>query len=176
MRTIENPEVFRSNINKRLRVITDTHGKTFTKDHRATNIETGIYNFTIKEATERNTICRWDNPFFVLIYVDRLRTIMHNLHNTDLISRVENNEIKSHEIGEMSHQEMDIGRWANMIEQKRKRDQSKTQLNVNIDDGAFTCRKCGSQKTTYYQLQTRSADEPMTTFVQCTQCPARWRC
>ena len=77
--------------------------------------------------------------------------------------------IKSHEIGNMSHQEMDIERWKTMIEQKRKRDKCKTQLNVNIEEGAFQCRKCGSKKTTYYQMQTRSADEPMTTFVQCTE-------
>merc|ERR1712194_422590 len=33
--------------------------------------------------------------------------------------------------------------------------------------GLFTCGKCKSTRTTYYQLQTRSSDEPMTTFVQC---------
>lgn len=43
-------------------------------------------------------------------------------------------------------------------------------------DGMFTCGKCRSQKTTYYQLQTRSADEPMTTFVTCTNCSKRWKC
>ncbi|KAI6698696.1 hypothetical protein NL676_018815 [Syzygium grande] len=31
----------------------------------------------------------------------------------------------------------------------------------------FKCGRCGQRKTTYYQLQTRSADEPMTTFVTC---------
>jgi transcription elongation factor S-II len=40
----------------------------------------------------------------------------------------------------------------------------------------FTCKKCRSKQCTYYQLQTRSADEPMTTFVTCVNCEARWRC
>lgn len=31
----------------------------------------------------------------------------------------------------------------------------------------FQCSKCKERKTTYFQLQTRSADEPMTTFVTC---------
>jgi transcription elongation factor S-II len=39
----------------------------------------------------------------------------------------------------------------------------------------FRCGKCGQRKTTYFQLQTRSADEPMTTFVQCVNCNARWK-
>ena len=52
----------------------------------------------------------------------------------------------------------------------------KTNISANIVEGAFKCRRCGSEKTTYYQMQTRSADEPMTTFVQCCECPARWKC
>jgi len=39
----------------------------------------------------------------------------------------------------------------------------------------FKCGKCGQRKCTYYQLQTRSADEPMTTFVTCTNCNNRWK-
>ena len=37
-------------------------------------------------------------------------------------------------------------------------------------DGFFTCNTCKSKKTTYYPLQTRSAEEPMTTFVSCLNC------
>lgn len=39
----------------------------------------------------------------------------------------------------------------------------------------FRCGRCGQRKTTYYQKQTRSADEPMTTFVTCVTCGNRWR-
>ena len=42
--------------------------------------------------------------------------------------------------------------------------------------GMFTCGRCKSDQTTYYQLQTRSADEPMTTFVSCLECGNRWKC
>ena len=40
---------------------------------------------------------------------------------------------------------------------------------------AFKCGKCKQRKCTYYQLQTRSADEPMTTFVTCVECGNRWK-
>lgn len=40
---------------------------------------------------------------------------------------------------------------------------------------AFKCGKCKQRKCTYYQLQTRSADEPMTTFVTCVNCDNRWK-
>jgi ribosomal protein S27E len=35
---------------------------------------------------------------------------------------------------------------------------------------AFRCSRCKQNKTTYYQLQTRRADEGMTTFVKCVNC------
>ena len=36
------------------------------------------------------------------------------------------------------------------------------------------CGKCGLRNCTYNQLQTRSADEPMTTFVMCNECGNRY--
>jgi len=39
----------------------------------------------------------------------------------------------------------------------------------------FTCNKCTQNKTTYFQMQTRSADEPMTTFVTCCVCGHHWK-
>ena len=43
-------------------------------------------------------------------------------------------------------------------------------------DGFFKCGRCKSMKTTYYQMQTRSADEPMTVFVSCLNCERNWKC
>ncbi|KAG0319631.1 RNA polymerase II elongation factor [Linnemannia gamsii] len=39
----------------------------------------------------------------------------------------------------------------------------------------FKCGKCKGRKCRYYQMQTRSADEPMTTFVTCINCDNRWK-
>ena len=39
----------------------------------------------------------------------------------------------------------------------------------------FKCGRCNQRKCKYYQMQTRSADEPMTTFVTCVNCGNRWR-
>lgn len=47
----------------------------------------------------------------------------------------------------------------------------------DVKEGVDKCKKCGSKKTWSYQLQTRSADEPMTTFVTCANptCKYKWR-
>ncbi|XP_034038502.1 transcription elongation factor A protein 1 [Thalassophryne amazonica] len=44
-----------------------------------------------------------------------------------------------------------------------------------VQTDLFTCGKCKGKNCTYTQVQTRSADEPMTTFVFCQQCGNRWK-
>ena len=50
------------------------------------------------------------------------------------------------------------------------------EMNIDAATDTFTCRKCKKKKCSYYQMQTRSADEPMTTFVSCLSCGNRWKC
>lgn len=47
--------------------------------------------------------------------------------------------------------------------------------NAAADTDMFKCSRCKQRKCTYAQLQTRSCDEPMTTFVTCTVCGNRWK-
>lgn len=42
------------------------------------------------------------------------------------------------------------------------------------DEGLFQCR-CGSRRTVASQVQTRAADEPMTTIVKCQECNRTWK-
>lgn len=41
-------------------------------------------------------------------------------------------------------------------------------------EGFLTCRTCKGTKVDVDQMQTRSADEPMTLFALCTECGTRW--
>jgi DNA-directed RNA polymerase III subunit RPC11 len=47
----------------------------------------------------------------------------------------------------------------------------------NVDQTAARCptNSCEGYKAYFYQLQIRSADEPMTTFYKCTTCGHQWR-
>jgi transcription elongation factor S-II len=166
---IENPTEFRENIRKRL--------DEFLKNEKnSINLEKGIFNYSLKEATNRKVIKKWDNPYFVQIYKDRLWSIYSNLRNTDLIELVNNGSIKSHSIAFMTHQEMQPERWKELIDIKIQRDKHKFEINIEAATDTFTCRKCHKNQCTYYQMQTRSADEPMTTFVQCISCGNKWKC
>lgn len=48
-------------------------------------------------------------------------------------------------------------------------------LGIERKEGMFPCKRCKSTDTDFYQKQTRSADEPMTTFVTCMRCDFAWR-
>jgi transcription elongation factor S-II len=145
-------------------------------DAISTNIEKGIFNWAIQHASKNNIVKKWSNPFFVTLYIDHLRSVYMNLKKPDVSSAVISGNIKSQEIAFMTHQEICPDKWKQLIEDKKVRDKQKYEPNIEASTDNFTCNKCKSKKCTYYQLQTRSADEPMTTFVTCLECGKRWKC
>lgn len=169
MRTIENPEIFRKNIRNKFQEILESEKKSI-------NLEKGIHNFSIKEATSRKVIKKWDNPFYIQIYLDRIRTIYLNLNNPVLLELVKNKTISPKSLAFMTHQEMNPEKWNSLIQLKIKRDKTKYDTQVEAMTDTFKCRKCKSTKCSYYGLQTRSSDEPMTIFVTCLDCSNRWKC
>lgn len=58
----------------------------------------------------------------------------------------------------------------------RRTDWNKKQFEKLGIEGFYICFKCKLKKTTYFQMQTRRADEGMTTFVECLNCGNRWKC
>ena len=143
----------------------------------SSNLEIGVFNYSLEHAHKLNVVKLWSNQYFVQIYADRLRSIYTNLKsNKELLRKLQDKEIKAHRLSYMSHQEMNPESWKDLIEQKEIRDKHKYDPVLEASTDEFTCRRCKSTQCTYYQLQTRSADEPMTTFVSCINCGNRWKC
>lgn len=169
MRIISNSTEFRKNITTKLsNIIGD--------GPIATNMEKGIFNYSLKKAQDHDVIKKWDNKYFVEIYLNHLRTIIYNLNQSENINKLKKKKIKAHEFAFLTHQEMCPEKWVQLLEEKKIRDQNKYEPSLEASTDDFTCWKCKSKKCTYYQLQTRSADEPMTTFVTCLDCGNRWKC
>jgi transcription elongation factor S-II len=167
-RKIENPELFRSNIRKKL-------DEKLQNEKNSSNLEKGIFNYTLKEADQRKIVKKWDNKYFIQIYLDRLRTVYTNL-NDNIVEQVTSGAIKPHIVAFMTHQELFPDKWSALIDAKSKRDANKFETNIAAATDTFTCRKCKGNQCTYYQMQTRSADEPMTVYISCCNCGNRWKC
>tara|TARA_B110001450_G_scaffold10863_2_gene10570 strand:+ start:1823 stop:2344 length:522 start_codon:yes stop_codon:yes gene_type:complete len=139
------------------------------------NLEKGIFNYTLEECERKNLIKKWSNEFFGIIYIQKVKAIIFNLNNPDLFNKLINKEIKAHELAFLNHQSMRPDLWDELLEEKRIKDENKFTPKIEASTDDFTCFKCKSKKCTFYQLQTRSADEPMTTFVSCLDCGNRWK-
>jgi transcription elongation factor S-II len=166
---VSNPDAFRKEIKKYI----------FSKvqDNKiANNVEKSIFNFSIKKAIEMKVVRKWDNESFVIIYMNKFKIIFHNLKNDIIVEKLKQNVIKPHEVSFLTHVELLPEKWKQEIQDKKLRLENKFFPKIEASTDNFTCGKCKTKACTYYQLQTRSADEPMTTFVTCTQCGNRWKC
>ena len=172
---IANADTFRTNVKKKL-------NKIIRRKKLSLNLEKGIFNYTIQTARLRNIVRKWDNKAFVMIYVDKFKGLLLNLNakstvkNKELLKRLKKGEFKAHELAFMTHQELYPEKWKYLIDKKIKRDKSEGVVDLSAATDEFFCFKCKKRKCSYYQMQTRSADEPMTTFVTCLLCGNNWRC
>jgi len=148
----------------------------------STDIEKGIYNETIKISNEKNIVKNWSNPIFLDLYRKICIKVYSNLDtssyigNKRLFGRLIDKEFTGNDLAKMDHQRMFPEVWKQILDNKNKRDRYLYEINKEMATDAYTCGRCHKNECTYYQLQTRSADEPMTTFVTCLNCGKRWRC
>ena len=153
------------------------------KENIIKNIEKGIFNWSINRAKESDQVPSWENRYFKELYKNKALSIIHNLKEprSHLKVRVLDGDVKTRDLSTMKADEL----WPTGPYDQEKRqleyDELRKRLAKEKDDaedfvGMFTCGKCKSKRTKYYQMQTRSADEPMTTFVTCINCGKRWKC
>lgn len=144
-------------------------------------IEKGIYNYVIETAKEKVIQRKWSNPIFKKLYFSKVISIYSNLNdktyikNEKLLERIIKKEIKPEEVGKLSVYDIFPDNWKDLLNAKSKRDKIKYELKPEAMTNLFKCRKCGSRETSYYEVQTRSADEPMTQFITCLKCHNRWK-
>lgn len=113
-------------------------------------------------------------------YRTKMRSLFQNLKNKTnptLRKRVLSGEIPAKRFVTMSHDEMksDTRRAEDeRLEKENMNEAMVAQVEKSISK-EFQCGKCKEKMVSYSQAQTRSADEPMTTFCECMNCGNRWK-
>lgn len=139
----------------------------------ALNIEKGIFNYTL----EKNSTITW-SIHFKEMYMNNFVRVYSNLNidsyikNYNLIHRLFQKEFLPQELPYLKSDRLFPEKYNKNIEHIILEEHITPK---EIEDGYHRCGKCKTYKTTYYQLQTRSADEPMTTFVTCQNCGNKWK-
>lgn len=113
-------------------------------------------------------------------YKSKVRSLFQNLKNKSnpsLRVRVMSGEIPPEKFVVMTHDELKSAEKRAEVQDLLKQNMNGAmmpQAERSIST-SLTCGKCGQRKVSYSQAQTRSADEPMTTFCECTVCGKRWK-
>jgi len=142
-------------------------------------MEKNIYNTTIREAREKLIDRVWSNEQFKWIYKKNYMKIIGNIKtnkNADFVlNKIKYGLWEPQNILSMKSQLLYPDLWEELLlKNAKKLSMIGKEMNQQGTD-MFRCGKCKKNNCTYFQMQTRSADEPMTTFVTCLECGKRWK-
>ena len=134
-------------------------------------VECGVLEFTlIQISNEQSDVIEFTKN----IYKEKINDLCVNLdpHN----KRINNHSLRGslieggldpHFVAFMDPRQLHPARWSKELDKQRNIEDANN--NKKVTD-IYQCRKCHDRKSTTTQMQTRSADEPMTIFVTCLTC------
>jgi transcription elongation factor S-II len=111
-------------------------------------------------------------------YKEKIRSLFANLKtNADLRAGVMSGSITADRFVVMSQKDM-LSKEKRQLDEELEKENMKN-AHVPMPPTSISedlqCPKCKQKKVSYTQAQTRSADEPITTFCRCTECDNRWK-
>ena len=165
----------------REKVVAMLHVKSGLEDVVCRDMEIGIYNWCIQYATKCEMVKSWKNPKFMNLYIEKARGMVSNidptsyLKNTNLVLRVKDKEFLPHELASMKPENVFPEKWKDAVESLMKKYENAYENKAQAMTTMFTCGKCKKKECTFYELFTRSGDEPATIFIRCINCGNSWR-
>jgi hypothetical protein len=144
-------------------------------------LERGIYNASLNEAKTRQIPLTWEHETFRWIYAMVAKRAIANFNpdsyvgNKHLIQRWKDGEFTLDQIGGWTPYELKPTHWKDLKDQQLRREQRILEGNLAMATDRFRCSQCQKKMCSYYELQTRSADEPMTIFIRCLNCGKQWK-
>ncbi len=114
-------------------------------------------------------------------YREKCRTIAFNIkakNNPEFRFKVVSGVFTPEQICQLSPLEIASKSMRAEIDKMRKQkfEESKVQAPQKIQsEGLITCGRCKKKNVSYFEMQTRSADEPMTVFCECNNCGHKFK-
>ena len=153
----------------------------FDDNTKAITLENAMYCHVLQSAESKFIPKNWKSKAFAGLYKHASQQIFWNLHpqspilNKNLIRRIKEGEFPIENIVSMTSYELAPEKWREMADRQFLREQKILEGDKSRSTDQFKCHRCGKRECSFYELQTRSADEPMTQFITCLNCGKRWR-
>jgi DNA-directed RNA polymerase subunit M/transcription elongation factor TFIIS len=146
-------------------------------------IESSIYNYSIQKSISNNITPAWDNPDFYNIYINKSMGIYLNIDansyigNKEFINKIKEPEFDISKIAFLKPHNVFPELWTPIIKENERKEEILKKCESESSTNKFQCpnRICKARKSVYTEVQTRSADEPMTIFITCLVCGKRWK-
>ena len=115
------------------------------------------------------------------IYMNKLKYIFEiinpksKIYNKKIVSDIKKKILSPYELIYNKPWELYTEHWKDIVEEQNKNDKIVIDKTAEFTTTQFTCSKCKNNECKTYSLQTRSADEPTTIFVNCIKCNNTWK-
>jgi len=175
----KNTKTFLSNIIRHATTSNDTvEMDTDSIIQLASNIEIATYNHTLRVAEDKQVAKSWKKQTFVTLYNSYLRSVINYIKRDQMIQVFTDEAFDPAVIENGTIDQFNQEKWGPVIKQTQMSADGMYEMNAEASSDDFVCRKpkCRSKRCSHYQMQTRSADEPMTTYVTCLDCGNRYKC
>ena len=107
------------------------------------------------------------NDYYEEVKYCKSKELLKAFTESNLLERISQNEVDITKICDLPPHTLIPEKWKDIIEKKNV---TKHKLENLATTDNYKCPKCKKRKCTVSQVQTRSADEPMTTLVKCLEC------
>lgn len=146
-------------------------------------IERGIYNYSIQYCNNRHIYALWMNDYFNKIYVAKARHLYGNIDdksyikNNELVNIIVNETVKPEDIAFMDRTQVYPSLWKPILDERKIKNEIIKDSASGCVTNSYRCpnKACGAMNANYTEVQTRSADEPMTVFLSCIECGKQWK-
>lgn len=172
-----NEKHFRENV---LEMIETTFKNDFNSEEHI-KLENSIFKSALLDAENKDVVKNFDNKLFQICYTSAARKFISNLNvnsyvkNMVLFNKVKNGDLSIENLASMKETDFAQHLYTEIKERQYLREQTQLEGNKAMATDMFKCGRCHKRETTFYELQTRSADEPMTKFINCVNCGNHWR-
>ena len=140
---------------------------------KAISIEMSIFEYALLHVTLHSLSMEIITPIYIHKYEDILMNLDKNSYvaNKTLYPFIMNENVNLQYVAFLSPLQLHPEAFANDIEKIKKKEDA---ISSMATSNAHFCKNCKERKTTVYELQIRSSDEPSSYFITCMVCYRTW--